>query len=139
MGEAILSGVSLGICAILMFGIGAFQIKSKKPVGFYTGETAPDEKELSDVTAWNRKHGMMFILYGFGLVLAWVCGLIIGDSPLLLIPFAVCLLLPIPLMIFYHHKLVRKYSIGQKADRKPIPPTDRKENGDLHEIQRTDL
>lgn len=115
MGEAIISGVSLGFCAILMLGIGIFQIRSKTPVGFYTGEKAPDAQEISDVKAWNRKHGMMFILYAVSLVLAWVCGLIIGSSPLRLIPFSVCLLLPIPLMILYHHKLVRKYYIQRRT------------------------
>lgn len=111
MGTTIISGVTLGLCALLMFGIGIFQIKSKKPVGFYSGEKAPDEKELSDVKAWNKKHGMMWILYGVCIVLTWVCGLVIGDSSLLIIPFLIGLLLPIPFMVLYHHKLIKKYYI----------------------------
>ncbi len=109
MFDAILSGVILGACAAIMFGIGLYQLKSKQPVGFYTGETPPDEKELTDVGAWNRKHGMMWILYGVCIAVAWVAGLLIGDSLLILIPFFGCLLLPIPLMILYHYHLVRKY------------------------------
>ncbi len=111
MGEAILSGVILGYCALMMIGIGVSQIKSEKPVGFYTGKKAPDEKELSDVKAWNKKHGMIWILYGMCIILAWVCGLFMGDSLLMRVFFLTCLLLPIPLMILYHHKLVRKYYI----------------------------
>ena len=111
MGTTVLSGIIFGFCALLMFGIGIFQIKSKKPVEFYSGVEAPDEKELSDVNAWNKKHGIMWILYGICIVLAWVCGLIIGNSIRLLIPYLICLLLPIPFMILYHHKLIKKYYI----------------------------
>lgn len=116
MGEAIISGFILGFCAIIMFCIGISQVKSAKPVGFYTGQKAPEEKELSDVRAWNRKHGMMWILYGICIVLAWVCGLWMGDSLMLLVPFCIFLLLPIPLMVWYHHRLVKSYVIRSEKD-----------------------
>ena len=111
MGATGFSGIIFGFCALLMFGIGVSQIKSKKPVGFYSGVEAPDEKELSDVKAWNRKHGAMWILYGICIAFAWVCGLVIGNSLLRLILFLICLLLPIPFMVLYHHKLIKKYYI----------------------------
>ena len=103
------AAITLGFCALLMFGIGIFQMKSKKPVGFYSGVKAPDEEEISDVKAWNKKHGAMWILYGICILLAGVCGLITGSSLLLLIPYLICLLLPIPFMALYHRKLVEKY------------------------------
>lgn len=103
------TGVIMGLCAIIMVLIGIRQIKSKKPVGFYSGVKAPDEEEISDVKAWNRKHGAMGILYGISIELAFLCGLFIGNSILLLIPFSIGLLLPIPLMVMYHHHLVKKY------------------------------
>ena len=111
MRSTIVSGVILSLCAVLMFGIGVFQIKSKKPVGFYSGLKAPDEKELSDVNTWNKKHGAMWILYSICIVLAWVCELVICDNLLQLISFLICLFLPIPFMILYHHKLIKKYYI----------------------------
>lgn len=40
------------LVAMIMVGIGVFQFRSKKPVGFYSGEQPPGEDELSDVTAW---------------------------------------------------------------------------------------
>ncbi len=55
MKGTVLSGVIFGLCALVMFGIGIFQIKSKKPVAFYSGEKAPDKSDLSDVNAWNKK------------------------------------------------------------------------------------
>lgn len=111
MGQAAISGVILGFCALLMFANGIYQMKSKKPVGFYTGEKAPDEKELSDVNAWNRKHGAMWILYGLCIVLAWACGLFLDDGVILLVPFLAFLLLPIPFMILYHHQLEKEYRV----------------------------
>lgn len=110
MGSTVASGVIFGFCALLMFGIGIFQIKSKKPVGFYSG-IAPDEKEVSDVKAWNKRHGIMWILYGVCIVLAWVCGLITDSGLVRLVFFLVCLLLPLPFMALYHHKLEKRYYI----------------------------
>ena len=50
--------------ASFMIGIGISQLRSKKPVDFYSGEKPPGEEELSDVKAWNQKHGQMWVLYG---------------------------------------------------------------------------
>ena len=111
MEQAVISGVILGFCALLMFAIGIYQMKSKKPVGFYTGEKAPDEKELSDVSAWNKRHGMMWILYGLCIVSAWGIGLFMDDSLTRLIPLLGFLLLPLPFMVLYHHRLMKKYFI----------------------------
>ena len=108
---AIISGIALGYCALMMIGIGIHQFRSKKPVGFYTGKEPPEEKDLSDVSAWNKKHGMMWIVYGSIIALVWVCGFLIGDTPLVWVPYIVGLLLPIPIMIWIHHLLVKKYVI----------------------------
>ena len=113
MAGAIISGIALGYCALIMIGIGVAQFRSRKPVGFYTGEKAPEEKDLSDVSAWNKKHGMMWIVYGGIIVLVYVAGLLIGESPLLWVPIVVGLLGPIPVMIWIHHRLVRKYKVTQ--------------------------
>lgn len=113
MAGAIISGIALGYCALIMIGIGVAQLRSRKPVGFYTGEKAPEEKDLSDVSAWNKKHGMMWIVYGGIIVLVYVAGLLIGESPLLWIPIVVGLLGPIPVMILYHHHLSKEYKVTQ--------------------------
>lgn len=66
--------------ATIMIVIGIVQIKSKKPVGFYSGEIAPKEEDLVDVVSWNRKHGMMWIIYGVLIVLPFGIASFIGDS-----------------------------------------------------------
>ena len=109
MGETIITGVIFGLCALMMLGIGISQLKSKKPVGFYSGEKSPSEDEISDVQMWNKKHGTMWIIYGITIILAWICGSIIGDSVFILIPYLTGLLLPVFIMIWYHHKLIKMY------------------------------
>lgn len=105
MGEAIISGVIFGFCALIMLLIGISQCRSKKPVGFYTGEKPPEESALTDVSAWNKKHGAMWIAYGICIALSWVGGLFWGESLLMI----AAILVPIPLMILWHHRLLRKY------------------------------
>ena len=36
------------------------------------------EEEITDVGAYNRKHGLMWILYGLGLIVCYVCGMPFG-------------------------------------------------------------
>lgn len=97
--------------AAIMFGIGISQYKSKKPVGFYSGEKPPLESELTDVNAWNKKHGKMWILYGVIIILSYVAGIpfVSQDSVWCVVPMCGGIIVPIPLMIWYHHKLIREY------------------------------
>lgn len=103
--------IVLGICAMFMFGIGIVQLRSKKPVAFYSGEKPPLEENVKDIAEWNQKHGMMWILYGVVIVFGIVGGVLVGDSPLLVVIDCGCLILPVVLMILYHKKLVREYLI----------------------------
>lgn len=109
MFEVIFTAVIFGGCALLMVGIGVFQLRSKKPVGFYTGEKPPREDQLTDTAAWNRRHGTMWIVYGGCIVAGWVGMQVLRDDLLSLIPCFAGILLPIPVMIFLHHRLIRIY------------------------------
>lgn len=97
--------------AAIMFGIGISQYKSKKPVGFYSGEKPLLESELTDVDAWNKKHGKMWILYGVIIIVSYLLGIpfLIADSVWSVLPMCGGIMVPIPLMIQYHHKLIREY------------------------------
>lgn len=97
------------IVAGLMIGIGISQLRSTSPVGFYSGEKPPAENELTDVQAWNKKHGMMWLVYGIIIIISYFVGYIMGDTILCLIPFCGGLIVPVIIMIWYHHRLIRKY------------------------------
>lgn len=102
MGENIFLWVVDGICALLMIGIGVFNIRSRKPVGFFSGETGPEPDKVINVNAWNKKHGFMWIIYGIIIILTGILGPFITNG--FVMALAVCggYLIPIPLMIAWH-------------------------------------
>ena len=106
---SIITFIIFFIVAMIMIGLGIFQLKSTSPVGFYSGEKPPREEEVTDVKAWNKKHGMMWLIYGIIIMISYFVGYLIGDSILCLIPFCGGLIVPVIIMIWYHHRLIKKY------------------------------
>ena len=106
---SIITFIIFFIVAMIMIGLGILQLKSTSPVGFYSGEKPPREEELTDVKAWNKKHGMMWLIYGIIIMISYFVGYLIGDSILCLIPFCGGLIVPVIIMIWYHHRLIKKY------------------------------
>ena len=78
MAEIIFSAVVLLFCASPLIILGIVQYRSKEPVGFWAGKEPPRKEEITDVGAYNRKHGLMWILYGLGLIVCYVCGMPFG-------------------------------------------------------------
>lgn len=106
--ENVISIVILLMSAAPMIIIGIVQYRSREPVGFWSGKKPPKRAEITDVKAYNRKHGLMWIFFGAGLVLCSVCGLFWGG----LIAGYLCLtevIVGIFAMIAYHEKLDRMY------------------------------
>ena len=101
--------VIYGLCALLMIGIGIASWRGEKPAGFYSGVEPPKAEELTDLKAWNRKHGLMWIVYGAVLLLSGIVGSRMAETPFGLIPILGGALLPLPFMVFYHERLSRVY------------------------------
>lgn len=96
--------VSIGPIIIL----GIVQYRSKEPVGFWSGKKPPKREQIMDVRAYNRKHGRMWILYGVGFIVCFMCGLPFGG----LTAGYLCMveaLGGIFVMIAYHNRLNRMY------------------------------
>lgn len=101
---AVILLVSIGPIIIL----GIVQYRSKDPVGFWSGKKPPEREQITDVRAYNRKHGLMWISYGVGFIVCFVCGLPFGG----LIAGYLCMIEAmggILAMIAYHNKLNRIY------------------------------
>ena len=111
MAEIIFALVIYLLVAAIMLGIGISQYRSKSPVGFYSGEKPPMESELTDVDAWNKKHGKMWIWYGVIIIISYLAGIpfLVIDSVWCILPMCGGIMVPLPFMIRYHHKLIRKY------------------------------
>ena len=106
--ETVIFSVILLISAAPIIVIGIVQYRSKDPVGFWSGKKPPKREQITDVQAYNRKHGLMWIVYGVGLLLCFVCGLPFGG----LITGYLCMIEVIGGrlgMIAYHEKLDRMY------------------------------
>lgn len=96
-------------CALIMVGIGLAQFKSKEPVAFYSGEKPPRREKLTDVSAWNKKHGKMWIVYGVIIMISYFISLMIGDSVWIVIPLCGGVVVPLIFMMRYHNKLKKEY------------------------------
>lgn len=107
--EKIITFVILFICTVPLIGIGIAQCKSKKPVAFWSGVKPPDIEQVTDVEAYNKKHGRMWILYGAGLLIFWYGGgLLAGDTGAIAGTLAECLG-GIIVMIVLHNRWERRY------------------------------
>jgi len=107
--EIMIGFVIYVLVAAVMFGIGITQYRSIKPVGFYSGEKPPKESELSDVFQWNKEHGKMWIWYSGIIIISYLLGIPLFESLWCVVPMCGGVLVPLPVMIWYHHKLIRKY------------------------------
>lgn len=115
MAEAIMCFVIYLLVALVMIGIGVSQLKSRTPVGFYSGEKPFEAEELSDVSMWNKKHGEMWIIYGTIIILSGFAGTFLIDAnagwQVISIPMVGGVVAPIIWMIGYHERLIRKYKV----------------------------
>jgi len=107
--ENIIALVILAFVSLIMIIICVSQIKSKEPVGFYTGEKPPAKEMLLDVALWNKKHGYMWIIYGLVIIGSFiVCSFIKQEVIASIIPFCV-IVGALPIMMLYHSHLKKKY------------------------------
>ena len=112
MTDIILPAFIYAYVALIMIAIGIMQYKNKKPTGFYTGETPPKAEQLTDVIAWNHRHGIMWIVYGIVIVVSFAAGMLIPHEIVsVLLPIFI-ILGALPVMIIYHHKLKNQYFKG---------------------------
>lgn len=68
MGGIIVGGIINGICALVFILFGLYALRKETPIHFWAGTTVKS-KEISDVKAYNKSNGLMWITYGslFGL------------------------------------------------------------------------
>ena len=101
-------------CGAMIFGIGLWAERSKKPFGFWTFREVKPES-ISDISAYNRKNGKMWKIYSIPYFLAALCGIfgiwhpwlnVLAVSMIIL----VCTLGTVWLIWYYKH-ILRKYSL----------------------------
>ena len=77
MPEEILVAIVMGICGFgcggLFYGIGAWALRSQKPVGFWANGKEIRPEDVSDIAAYNRAYARMWKRYS---IPYWLCGLV---------------------------------------------------------------
>ena len=109
MTGAVFTMCIMSFVAFIVMGLGIYQIKSDKPVGFYSGVEPPKPEELTDVRAWNIKHGAIWIVYGIVIIVSSVLSVFLLSGALCAIGLMGGTILPFPLMLWYHHRLSKLY------------------------------
>lgn len=105
--ETIICMVIVAIASAPMIILGIVQYRSKEPVGFWTGKEPPRMERITDVKAYNQKHGIMWIIYGAGFFLGFALAVPLGEKLALIA--AILGIGGIFVMIAYHNRLNRKY------------------------------
>lgn len=111
--EHIIVAVIVCISAAPFIILGIVQYKSKEPVGFWSLYEPPDREQVTDVKAYNHRHGVMWIAYGVGFLVCFLGGWPFGGGIAALLGGAECVG-GIFVMIFYHNRLDRRYLKKEK-------------------------
>ena len=93
-------------CSVLFTGIGIFAWKRKKPMWFWSGSTVREE-ELSDVAAYNRANGIMWIGFSVVLWISTVAGYLHGQAGGIVL-IAGCIV-GIPILPVIYGKIYNRY------------------------------
>ena len=108
--ETIMGLVIVSLVALVMLTIGICQFKKKDvPVGFYNLIAPPKKEEITDIIAWNKKHGMIWIIYGICIELGFLIGNVMPSWVLQMIFMAGGIILPLPFMVMRHKSLEKEY------------------------------
>ena len=94
------------LCGVFFTGLGVFAWRRKKPMWFWSGSTVK-EREISDIPAYNRANGIMWICYSLVFWGSAVFGLFQPDAAGAFL--AAGTLGGIPVLIVVYKKIYAKY------------------------------
>lgn len=90
--EAILMGLIGLICAVAFTALGVHAFLAKKPVSFWAGSKI-DPEQVTDIAAYNRANGKMWLLYSIPFWIAGIAGACNDLSPAASYIFLIVLIL----------------------------------------------
>ena len=113
MNEGMIFGfIIISIVAGIMIVIGLCQVlKKDEPVGFYNVIDPPRKDEISDIIQWNKKHGVIWIVYGICIELGFWLGFFMPNEVFEMIFMMGGVLVPLPFMVMRHRKLEKEYKL----------------------------
>ena len=99
--------IMIPIC-LLMTGLGVFAMRREKPMWFFSGTKVKPE-EITDVPAYNRANGIMWIVYALAFWISTGVGLVnmkAGGIMLVIVSVGGSLML-----MFAYHRIYEKYRV----------------------------
>lgn len=111
MSEGMMMGlVIVSLVAVIMIIIGVYQFGRKDcPVGFYNIQEPPKAEEISDILQWNRRHGIIWIVYGLCIEAGFWLGYMASSDVMEMSFMMGGVVIPLPFMVLVHRSLGRKY------------------------------
>ena len=109
MGEFITSLFIHFAIGIIMIIIGISKMKKQEPIRFYHREKPLRYDEVTDVKAYNKKHGMMWIIFGVVIILFEIIGMIMKYSVYFFFIVILTAIAGIILTMKYHQKINNEY------------------------------
>lgn len=114
MGENIVALVAI-IPVVMIFGvIGIYSYKNNIPMSFWKGSIV-EAKEITDIKAYNKAVGELWIRYGLAYLIAWITSVFskkIGNILMLLVALIGSIVL-----IFSYSRIYNKYKTGLKKEK----------------------
>lgn len=106
-GENLIFLLLLSICALSFVSIGIWALLRREPMHFWSGSTV-EPSAITDVKAYNRANGIMWIACGLGYLLVGCLSLVWGA---LAAGIATAVWVPLSLvaLIAVYHAIYRKY------------------------------
>ena len=93
-------------CSLLFAGIGIYAWRRTKPMWFWSGSSVREE-EITNVKAYNRENGIMWICYSAVFWISTIMG--IRSVSIAGIVLAVGCLGGLPLLVIAYNRIYRKY------------------------------
>ena len=90
----------------LFTGLGIYALKSRKPMWFWSGTTVK-ENEITDIPAYNRANGIMWLVFSLGFWAAAILGCFHVPAAGILV--MVTCLLGIPGLLIAYNRIYKKY------------------------------
>ena len=95
--------------SMLFTGLGIYAWRRKKPMWFWSGSTVK-ESEISDIAAYNRANGIMWLVFSLMMWISTVLGAMSSKTGGIVL-IAGCAI-GIPLLPIVYGKICRKYKAG---------------------------
>ncbi len=92
--------------SLLFTGLGFFAWRRKKPMWFWSGSTVK-ESEISDVTAYNRANGIMWLVFSLIMWVSTILGAVNAKAGGILL-IAGCII-GVPILPIVYGKIYRKF------------------------------